>query len=244
MRLFSIMMMACGLLALNPAAQAAESGNPYADAYKPLELRAPVLPPEQAEPQIFKGTDNKEADYQRMLEQGYDLLGYSSFEAGDVPAEKLTEHARAVKAHLVLVTTQRSGDVPASIKIEQLRKKARELNTDSVDLDMLDQSSVRYAYHASYWVKLMPPLLGLHVRPPTEQEQEDGLIVVAVIKNSPAEKSGLQMLDVVLQIGDEVLDKPESLSQTAQRYAGQTVDVAFKRGDEIRKTKVSLNPAR
>lgn len=240
MRLFFIMMV-CGLLVPYQAAQSAESSNPYADAYKPLELRAQVLPSDQAGPQIFKGTDNKEADYQRMLEQGYDLLGYASFEAGDVPMDKLKEHARAVKAHLVLVTTQRSGDVPASLKIEQLRKKARELNTDTVDLDMLDQSSVRYTYHASYWVRLVPPLLGLHVRSSTEQEE--GLLVIAVIQGSPAENAGLQMQDVILQIGDVVLDEPQKLAQAARRYAGQTVDVTYKRGGEIIKNRVHLNPA-
>ncbi len=243
MRLFSIVLIACGFLGLNLSAQAADTDNPYADNYKALEMRAKILPPEQPEPQIYKGSDNKEADYQRMLEKGFDLLGYSSFEAGDVPAEKLMEHAKAVNAHLVLVTSQRSGDVPASIKIDQLRKKAREQNTDTVDLDMLDQSSVRYAYHASYWVKLAPPLIGLHVRPPTEDEREQGLIVVAVINNSPAEKASLQVLDVIRRIGDEVLEKPEALAKAAKRYAGQTVEVEFKRHGDIMKTSMTLNRA-
>ncbi|MDP2248109.1 MAG: PDZ domain-containing protein, partial [Nitrosomonadales bacterium] len=126
MRLLSTVLIAAGLLCLNAQAIAAEPGNPYADAYKPLEMRAKVLPPEEAEPKIYKGSDNKEADYQRMLEKGFDLLGYSSFEAGEIPPELLVEHAKSVNAHLVLVTAHRSGDVPASIKIEQLRKKAKE----------------------------------------------------------------------------------------------------------------------
>lgn len=243
MRLFSAILIACGLLGLNLTAQAAETDNPYADNYKALAMRAKILPPEKPEPEIFKGSDNKEADYQRMLEKGFDLLGYSSFEAGDVPAEKLMEHAKAVNAHLVLVTSQRSGDVPASIKIEQLRKKARELNTDTVDLDMLDQSSVRYAYHASYWVKLAPPLIGLHVRPPTKDEQGSGLIVVAVINNSPANKASLQELDVIKSIGDVVLESPEALTKAAQRYAGQTVEVVYMRQGAINKTTMTLNRA-
>ncbi len=243
MRSLSTVLIAVGLLGLNMQAYAADSGNPYADAYKPLELRARVLPPETQEPEIYKGSDNRDADYQRMLEKGFDLLGYSSFEAGDVPAAMLMEQAKAVNAHLVLVTSQRSGDVPASIKIDQLRKKAREQNTDTVELDSIGQSSVRYTYHASYWVKLVPPLIGLHVRPPVKGAKEQGLIVVAVIHNSPAEKASLQELDIIQRIGDEVLESPQALTKAAQRYAGQAVEVLFLRHGEINKTTMTLNHA-
>ncbi|PKO25039.1 MAG: PDZ domain-containing protein [Betaproteobacteria bacterium HGW-Betaproteobacteria-8] len=243
MRLLTTLLITASLLCLNLQARADDAENPYATAYKPLELRARILPPETPEPQIYKGSGDKDADYQRMLEQGFDLLGYSSFEAGEVPAEKLMEHAKAVNAHLVLVTSQRSGDVPASIKIDQLRKKAREQNTDTIDLDMLDQSSVRYAYHASYWVKLAPPLIGLHVRPPAKEEKEPGLIVVAVINNSPADKALLQELDVIKSIGDVVLESPEALTKAAQRYAGQTVEVVYMRQGAINKTTMTLNRA-
>ncbi|MDZ4098539.1 MAG: hypothetical protein U1E13_07530, partial [Methylophilaceae bacterium] len=154
MRLYSTVLIVAGLLGLGAPAIAAETGNPYADAYKGLEMRAKILPPEDPEPKIYKGSDNKDADYQRMLERGFDLLGYSSFEAAEIPVEKLQEHAKSVNAHMVLVTTRRSGDVPASVKIEQMRKKAKEQNSDTVDPSMLEQNVVRYTYDASYWVKL------------------------------------------------------------------------------------------
>lgn len=243
MRILSTVVIAVGLLGTNLLANAAEAENPYATAYKSLELRAKVLPAEDPEPQIYKGSDNKDADYQRMLEKGFDLLGYSSFEAGDVPPEMLTEHAKSIKAHVVLVSTKRSGDVPVSVKIDQLRKKAREQKTDTVDLNDIDQSSVRYAYHASYWVKLVPPIIGVHVRAPLKDEKEKGLIVLAVIDNSPAEKASLQELDIIKSIGDEVLETPEALTKAAQRYAGQTVEVVFLRHGDTSRTTMTLNRA-
>lgn len=234
-------MIVVGLLGSNLLASAGE--NPYATAYKSLELRARILPPDEAEPQIFKGSDNKDADYQRMLEKGFDLLGYSSFEAGDVPPEMLAEHAKSIKAHMVLVSTKRSGDVPVSVKIDQLRKKAREQKTDTVDLSDIDQSSVRYTYHASYWVKLVPPIIGVHVRAPMKDEKEKGLIVLAVINNSPAEKASLQELDIIKSIGGEVLETPAALTKAAQRYAGQTVEVVFLRHGDVNRTTMTLNRA-
>jgi hypothetical protein len=243
MRLYSTVLIVAGLLGLGAQVIAAETGNPYADAYKGLEMRAKILPPEDPEPKIYKGSDNKDADYQRMLERGFDLLGYSSFEAAEIPVEKLQEHAKSVNAHMVLVTTRRSGDVPASIKIEQLRKKAKEQNTDTVDPSMLEQNVVRYTYDASYWVKLAPPIIGLHVRVPAKNEKTEGLVVIAVIKNSPAEKASLQELDVIQSIGDELLKTPEALTKAAQRYAGQTVDVTFMRHGSVNKASMTLNPA-
>lgn len=243
MRLYPTVLIAFAFFGLSFQATAAETGNPYADAYKGLEMRAKILPPENPEPEVYKGSDNKDADYQKMLERGFDLLGYSSFEAAEIPVEKLVEHAKAVKAHMVLVTTRRSGDTPASLKIQKLREKAREQNTDTVDPGMLEESSVRYSYDASYWVKLAPPIIGLHVRPPAKNEKAEGLVVIAVIKNSPAEKAALQELDVIQSIGDELLNKPEALTKAAQRYAGQTVDVIFMRQGSVNKASMTLNPA-
>ncbi|MDZ4099009.1 MAG: PDZ domain-containing protein, partial [Methylophilaceae bacterium] len=70
-----------------------------------------------------------------------------------------------------------------------------------------------------------------------------GLVVIAVIKNSPAEKASLQELDVIQSIGDELLVTPEALTKAAQRYAGQTVDVTFMRHGDVNKTSMTLNPA-
>jgi hypothetical protein len=243
MRLIATLMTSLALLSMSLHGNAEDAENLYATAYKPLELRAKVLPPEDLEPKIYKGTDNKDADYQRMLEGGYDLLGFSSFEAGEVPPQLLTQHARTVKAHLVLVTVSRSGDVPASIKIDRLRQKAREQNTDTVDLSDIEQTVVRYNYHASYWVKLVPPLIGLHVSPTSKDEKIKGQVVVAVIKRSPAERAGLKELDVIMKIGDELLEKPEALAAAAKRYAGQTVDVHYLREGAVNKTTMTLNPA-
>lgn len=224
--------------------QAAEDENPYAVSYTPRELRAKIVPAETDEPQIYKGSDDKEADYQRMLEKGFDMIGSASFEAGNVPPEKLIEHAKSVNAQLVLVSTRRSGDLPASVKIDRLRQQARERNTDTVDPEALNEgTSVRYAYYASYWVKLAPPLIGLHVRGPGKDDKEKGLTVLAVINGSPAEKAALQELDLIKRLGDEVLDNPEALSKAAQRYAGQTVEVEYMRHGDIMIVPLTLNQA-
>ena len=63
--------------------------NPFADAYV-SRMSPPATGPDVV--QIFSGED-KVADHQRLLEDGYDLHGYYSFESGNVAPKKLKAQA-------------------------------------------------------------------------------------------------------------------------------------------------------
>lgn len=217
----------CSVLAATPVCAENAGFNPFAESYV---SRIPTPTREAVVPQVFAGTD-KVADYYRLLEDGYDMLGYSSFEYGDVPPEKAGEYAATLNAAVVLVYTQgidsldnRSGRKPAA--------------TDAAGASAGDHTL--YQYFATYWIKLPMPLLGLHVQR-ENQEDDAGLEVLAVVKQSPAAVAGLQRGDVLTQLGGMELHKPEQLAQVAQRFVGQTVEVVVRReGSELRKT-VTLN---
>jgi hypothetical protein len=227
--------------------------NPYTASFVSRDRPTVALQPDPAGPKIYRGNVETE-DYQLMLENGYDMLGYSSFEAADVPPDQALEHARKIKADLVLVYTKLSGTVPASVRVEQLRNEAKKTAGQSADAQsssveqgpavsgkLLPQEQARYSYFSSYWVKLAPPLIGVHVTPADEKNGATGLKVIAVIKQSPAAKAGIEDGDVLIRIGDVALDKPEALQQAAQRYAGQTVDVTMQHGGNTGKTAITLN---
>jgi hypothetical protein len=226
--------------------------NPYTASFVSRDRPTVALQPDPAGPKLYRG-DRETEDYQRMLESGYDMLGYSSFEAADVPPDQALEHARKIKADLVLVYTKLSGSVPASVQIEKLRQ-ARKPDGQSADAQsagvkqaeassgqLLPQEQARYSYFSSYWVKLAPPLIGVHVTRPDEGDGATGLKVIAVVNQSPAAKAGIQDGDVLIRIGDVDLDKPEALQLAAQRYAGQTVDVTVQHGGNTGKTAITLN---
>jgi len=213
--------------------------NPYTKNYK-TRMASPKASL-TGEPRIFRGQD-RVADYQTLLEDGYDLLGYSSFEAADVPPEKLTEQARKINADLALVYTVRSGETPASVKLDQAREKLNKPDDEAKGEAAQPAHNTFYNYFASFWTKLPTPLLGVHVK----QGQEEGvpakgLEVIAVIKGSPAAAAGLQRGDTLLRLGETQLDKPELLSQAAQRYAGQKTDVVFIRMGTEQHQAVTLN---
>ena len=219
-------------------AQDEPEANPYTKNYV---SRMPAPKGATAEPvKVFRGQDKVE-DYQRLLEDGYDLLGYASFEARDVPPEKLTEQAERVHADVALVYTARSGQTPASVKLDQAKSRQKE-NATQPSEEAKPSDNKFYNYFASFWTKLPTPLLGVHVK----QDQDEGLPergveIIAVIKGSPAASAGLQKGDTLLRLGEVELSKPELLPQAALRYAGQSVEVVYSRIGQEQCQTVTLN---
>ncbi|MEO8417120.1 MAG: hypothetical protein ABI475_00120 [Methylophilaceae bacterium] len=62
--------------------------------------------------ELYRG-DEAAGDCQRILESGYDMPGYSSFETAEMSPGQALEHAGKIKAGLVVLYTRFSGSVPA-----------------------------------------------------------------------------------------------------------------------------------
>jgi hypothetical protein len=224
--------------------------NPYTESFTSRDRPSIGLQPEAGAPKMYRGVVET-ADYQRMLENGYDMLGYSKFEGNVIPPELAVEQAKSLKADVVLVYSKMIGNVPASVQIQQMRDRAKQkAEADKAAKDKAvgeviaqAEDQQRFAYFATYWAKLAPPLIGVHITSLLEQDRKNevGLNVLAVVKQSPADKASIRHGDVLLKIGDVELNKPELLSQAARRYAGQTVELSYLRVKQPRKTLITLN---
>lgn len=216
--------------------------NPYEKFYKASAKSPSVktgLPP-----RIYRGQDQV-SDYRHLLEDGYDILGYSSFVAGDVPPEQALEQAAKINADLVLVYTRRSGTKP----LELPNKSRPQAQTNETDKDrpagrLITPQAPEYEYFASYWTQLPPPVLGLHVQEPDKDKVEDGLPVVAVIKDSPAADADIKAGDVLLRIGNTDMRDVAALTQATERYAGQSVEIVFSHETATMHKTVLLNAQR
>ncbi len=181
-------------------------------------------------------SNHKDEDNISMLESGYDMMGTSGFEAGEVPAELALQHAKAIKADTVLVYSK-YGSAKATVSKMQLIKEAAKKGGGEVDQKDLVEEPTQYKYYASYWAKLPAPLLGVHIiklvprkMDDTEQVVENkGLKVLAVIKGSPAENAGLKRGDVLLKLSDTELNKPEEFSALVRKYQGKNVAIEYER---------------
>ncbi len=195
-------------------------------------------------------SNHKDEDNISMLENGYDLMGFSAFDAGDVPPDLALAQAKAIHADTVLVYVKYGSEKTASSKIAALKEAAKK--TGEVDEKDLQASGTQYKYYASYWAKLPAPLLGLHIiklKPAATGDAEEdakvkadnGLKVLAVIKDSPAAKANLQRGDVLMKIGNVVLEQPDALFAAVKQYQGQSVEIAYEREGEPAVTTAKLN---
>ena len=225
---------------------ASKSENWYAKSY--MAQNKGNLASLQANPDTKMYVSNhKEDDDISMLENGYDLMGSSGFTAGDVSAEQALEHAKSIKADTVLVYSKYGSSKTADSKI-QLIKEAVKTGKELTEKDLATEP-IEYKYYASYWAKLPAPLLGVHVIKLAKKEspddekaiEEKGLKVIAVIKDSAAAKANLKRGDVLIKLGDTVLEKPEQLSGAAQKYQGKTVPIVYERAGEENTEQVAIN---
>lgn len=198
--------------------------------------------------QIFV-SNHKEEDNISMLEKGYDMMGSSGFEAGNVPADLALQHGKSIHADTVLVYTKYGSSKTAASKMQAI-KDAMKQKGEVTEQDLAEDPTV-YQYYASYWAKLPKPLLGVHIIKlkqkvdPRQAEvaspEEAGLKVIAVVQDSPAAKAAIMRGDALLKIGEVALVKPEDLFAAVKRYAGQTVSVVLQRENEHLTTSVALN---
>lgn len=224
-------------------AQAAE--NLYAENYKAQNNSD--LKSMQAQPDTKMYVSNHyDEDNISMLESGYDMMGSSGFEAGSIAPDMALDHAKAIKADVVLVYSKYASKKSPLSKMQTFKEAAK--TTGEVDPAVLEDGGEQYKYYASYWAKLPMPLLGLHViklkhKSDNSDEMivEDGLKVLAVIKDSPASKAGLKRGDVLVRIGDVSLQSPEQLSQALMKYKGKQVDIAYERNKESAIAQATIN---
>ena len=221
----------CLVLLMVFHASVSAADNPYAQNYKAQNTSNLVSLEANPDTKMFV-SNHKDEDNISMLENGYDMMGTSGFDAGDVPADLALQHAKTIKADTVLVYSKFGSAKTAASKISVIKESAKK-NGGVVDpKDMVDEPT-QYKYFASYWAKLPPPLLGVHIIKliPKDADEEqaaaanNGLKVLAVVKGSPAEKAGLMRGDVLYKIGATVLNKPEALSPAVRQLQGQTVAI-------------------
>jgi hypothetical protein len=236
------------MLLLVFSASASAADNLYAQNYKAQNTANLVSLQANPDTKMYV-SNHKDDDNISMLESGYDMMGTSGFEAGEVPAELALQHGKAIKADTVLVYSKYGSAKTAASKIAVIKESAKK-NGGVVDpKDMVDEPT-QYKYFASYWAKLPPPLLGVHIIKlvPKNTDDEDkaaaannGLKILAVIKDSPAEKAGLMRGDVLYKIGATVLNKPEELSPAVRQLQGQNVAIEYARDGAKAITTAQIN---
>lgn len=219
--------------------QARADDNPFALNY---QTQQKGLMSVQASPEtvIYTGK-NRTEDNISMLENGFDLMGVSSFQAPDIPPDLAVSHGKAIKADQALVyVKQAAGKTPASQM--QFYKEAIKKGQVLTEKDVVIEKK-QFDYFATYWAKLPPPALGVHMVKllpkddlDAEEKQEakqgaQGLKILAVIHDSPAEQAGILRGDQLTAINNHKLNKPEDLYTHIRQLRGKAVAITLLRND-------------
>jgi serine protease Do len=92
-----------------------------------------------------------------------------------------------------------------------------------------------------------PAYLGVVIQPLTDEvrketnvDAKEGLVVVEVAPNSPAEKAGLKHGDVITKVGDKDVKEPDELSEAIHHGgAGKELSLSIVRGKEKKTLKAT-----
>lgn len=222
----------------------AAEANPFANHYKEQNTNHLKSLEKDPDTKIYV-SNHKDDDNISMLENGYDMIGSSGFTATEASSDLALQHGKAIKADTVLLYRKYESAKTASSKLQLMRDAAKK--GEEIDPNDLEEEPTQHHYYASYWAKLPMPLLGVHIiklkqmadEASQEVSEEPGLKIIAVIKDSPAEKASIVKGDTLLKIGDAALDKADDLFAAVKRYAGQAVPVVLQRnGAEVNVTVV------
>jgi len=206
----------------------------------------------QAEPstEIYRGWD-KDKDNILMLEEGYDLMGFSSFAGPYVPPSGALEYGKQIKADTMLVYDRQINEATRATVINKARKNLAKKKFDEdgkieeiiINEDDLADPDVMYDFYVSYWAKLPKPLFGTHLISFSENDErgsEGGLFVIAVIKESAAANAGILRQDRIMKINGIELNTPEEFIKELIKNRGQTVVIDYKRSGELKNISVQL----
>ncbi|MCL2760762.1 MAG: PDZ domain-containing protein [Desulfuromonadales bacterium] len=194
----------------------------------------PDVVPYYGEPKLIKSEGNANAieDNQRMLDDGYLFLGFSSF--NDM---MWWNYGNAVS---------HGKDIHAEIVICCYSRYTNTVEYDYTDVDGTYHSTALYDFYASYWAKLKPLILGVQVNDLSNEQQKElnsnkGVAVIAVMKDSPAFRADLLKGDIIRKIGDINLYDVQTFQYAEQKYKGQKVNVIFMRDGMETEKEIEFN---
>lgn len=240
--------------------------NAYSINYKPTitteQLAASrQLVPYEGEPQVRLGAGDPYADFLRQLEDGWALIGTSTFNAVDTGLWQAGAQGKAVKAEQVIVYKSRTGTSTNHIPVTTPTTQSSQVygagptgtiysgtvTTYGSRTDYMPYTTTLYDHLATYWVRRRPGGLGAFMRDmePAEKQKlgsNRGVAIIAVARNSSAYRADLVPGDIVTEIDGRPVDDFQSSRALLPGIFGRTVNFkVFRNGTFVTKP-VAVDP--
>jgi len=181
-------------------------------------------------PKIIRGS-NAEKDMEDLISNGFNLIGYSGFEAAEIKDNKAVEYGSSIHASVVVLYKQYENTLTSNLPFT-LGGKTTYIPT----------STNRYSYYAAYFVKAKPPIFGALLSDLNAEQKQSlgsnkGVIITTIIKNSPAYANDFLVGDILRKINNQEIYDKQDFSKYLVRYAGTEVTIEmYRNNDTIVKT--------
>jgi hypothetical protein len=248
------------------------ANNPYSRFYNDNTggidvTTSPLVVVSTEQPKLSRG-NNVDEDCRIMRQNGYELLGNSSFwYTGTVNEQKAIAQAKTVHAEQVIVyvnyrdtqsgvravtlpdtkksTTKENGTVFGGGGMANYSGSST-TTTYGTKTSYVPYTVDRYDYLAMYWVKCKPPRFGAYVRELNPEEREligsnKGVVIDLVVNGSPAFSSDVLVGDIIRQIGTAETIDGASFTKAIDQFQGTEVEVLLLRNGAEVKKQVRLN---
>lgn len=217
---------------------------PYEDFFQaaPANIFTEVMPA-TSPPKIYV-SNNLDADLRRWLEDGYLVVGSSSFVGGYTEPKKAIGKAKKLKAEIILYSSNfvetRSGGamiMPMAMGVPGALAVPLSVN--------------RYAQTAVFLSKLQQGKIGLGFRyrylEPNEIQSAGtnrAVAVVYTIRNSPAFNADILPGDIILSVGGVPITDEDGWSRLKAEMAGKLVPMELIRSGQAKTLQIKLPAAR
>jgi hypothetical protein len=236
--------------------------NPFQENYESTLERWPGgevsrLLPYNGDAVLVTSTDIKN-DAIRMMENGYLLLGRSVFRSSQVNIEAARDVAHELGAGVVMVEKKYATTVTGTVPItdwmpdrEVTLKKIQVIHGDVIETEVtkrvkgeflttyVPQTTNYYDYAATFWGKSIPPIFGVLVSALDDEAKKQiqsnkGVVIQAVIKNSPAYNADILRYDIITSFAGETVLDPDQFFNLVIKNKGHEVNVEINRDGETK----------
>ena len=183
---------------------------------------------------IFRGGNNQGSDHLNMLEQGYIMIEYSSFDKNDIALRGANFNESQV-----LLQANKVYSSVVLLYANMMQPMYLGLQGGLIPVN-------RNRYLATYYIKTKAPIFGVYIldlSPEVRQKigSNNGVIVNVVVKDSPVFLADILKGNIIRKIGYIDIVDVKSFQEVFRHYIGQTVNVLILRdGHEINK-QIQLN---
>jgi len=220
------------------------------------------------QPKLLHG-GNQRNDFNRMIEDGYGLIGVSSFNSGSGPVQDAIAVARDNGAEVVIYyskyTHTVSGNIPYTVQNPNQTITSHGSGDiygygGSATYNSTTTSTVpggsttydipysidRHDFLAAYWSKNKKIIFGTLVKDLPDDikrqlERNRGAIVDIVVKNSPAFNADVLKGDIISKIdGQDISDAKDFLNRLKEK-SGKDVEIEIIRNGAVKVIRLKLN---